>query len=140
MGLDAGTIIVSVTLSGAVMYTYAGFEANRYIAAMLRATLDIPASPTGIGVTLKHPAEGRFDIEDLVTATRALFVDSPSRAALEVLDCRETDSIRIGKYWPQMGIRTRNHLARRRLEKDHTQFQRLPLMHVRASNALSAVP
>lgn len=137
MGLDPETIIVSVTLSGAVMYTYAGFEANRYIAAMLHAVLDIPASATGIGVVLKHPANGRFDLNDVIDATRDFFTDDRHRFTLDKPACEHTEATRIGKYWPHLGIRTRNHLARHRLERDRAHFLRLPLMHVRPSCTLN---
>ena len=139
MGLDPGTFIVSVTLTGAVLYTYAGFEANRYIAAMLRAGLDIPASATGIGVILKHSANGRFELQDLIRATRELFLANASRAALEQRVRENSEPIRIGKYWPQIGVRSQKHLARHRLERDRSAFHRLPLMHVRASRELSEV-
>jgi hypothetical protein len=85
-----------VTLGGAVLCTYAGFEANRYVAAMVSAALDVPASATGLGVILKHSTDSRFELDNVIRATRELFVDSPGRERSKYLPATSPTPLELG--------------------------------------------
>lgn len=137
LGIDPRTFVVAPDEHGDVVYTYAGFHANRYLAGLLAASLKTVVSAAGHGVVIRG---GAHSVSSIVDVVREIVASFSTRAALKDAAAAGDSLPLLGKYAKYLGRRSIVHKRILDLNEGAREFERLPLAQLRvaAAGSLSA--